>query len=358
MTNLGFLFKTVRGLEELASQEILEKLSVIKLIFFPYGPRGWIKCEIEDYSLKDVQRLRSIIEAYVILREEEYDEGFSIDHFADNVVKVIPIYTPHARRITVSAYSSHRKPSQKEIQGAFAKRIVKELDAECNFKNYDTALRITLLRKVALATINLEIQPGNMPKKLETHPTPILPPIAYCMIRSASPQEDEHLLDPMCGCGTIPCMATLEWKNLRATGSDISSKYISCAKRNAETLGVADRVNFMVSDVTELADKGIEADIIAVNPPHGIAIPTQSETGKLYDSMFDAAYKVLLQHGRIVIVTPYPQLVEETTYKKKFQITKTYKIHEGELPRNIQMAQSNRYVFLILGMWKCSAQLP
>nr|MDO8079989.1 methyltransferase [Candidatus Freyarchaeota archaeon] len=337
MTTLGVLFKTVRGLEELASQEILEKLSVIKLILFPYGPRGWIKCEIEDYSLKDVERLRSIIEAHVILREEEYDEGFSIDHFADAVVKEIPVYAPHARRITVSAYSSHRKPSQKEIQGALAKRIVKELNAECNLKNYDTALRITLLRRVALATINLEIQPGNMPKKLETHPTPILPPIAYCMVRLASPHEGEQLLDPMCGCGTIPCMAALEWKNLRATGSDISSTYISCAKRNAETLEVADRVNFMVSDVTELADKGVEADIIAVNPPYGIALPTQSEVGKLCNAIFDLAYKVLSQQGRIIIVTPYPQLVEKAADKKKFQITNTYGIREGELPRTIQI---------------------
>jgi 23S rRNA G2445 N2-methylase RlmL len=337
VATLEVLFKTVQGLEELASQEILDKLTVTKLILSPYGPQGWIKCEIKNHSLKDVERLRSIIEAYVILLEEKCDEGFSIDHFADAVVKEIPVYTPHAQRISVSAYSSHRKPSQKEIQGAFAKRIVKELNAECNLKNYDTALKITLLRKVALATINLEIQPGNMPKKLETHPTPVLPPIAYCIVRSASPHEGEHLLDPMCGCGTIPCIAALEWKNLRVTGSDISSKYISCAKRNAEKLQITDRVNFMVSDVAELAEKGVEADIIAVNPPYGIALPVQSEVGKLYHAIFDSAYKVLLQKGRIVIVTPYPQLVEKATNKKKFQICKTYRIREGELPRTIQI---------------------
>lgn len=337
MTSLKVLFKTVQGLEEPTSQEILEKLSVINLTSSPYGPRGWIKCEIEDRTLKDVGRLRSITEAYVILREEDYSEGFSIDNFADAVVTEIPVYAPKAQRISVSAYSSHRKPSQKEIQGTFARRIAKELNAECNLRNYDTALRITILRRVALATLNLEIQPGNMPKKLETHPTPVLPPIAYCMVRLASPQRDEHLLDPMCGCGTIPCIAALEWKNLRVTGSDISSKYISCAKRNAETLGVADRVKFMVSEVAELADKGVEADIISINPPYGIAIPTQNETEKLYGSIFNTAYKILPKQGRIVIITPHPQQVEEAADKKKFQSINTFKIHEGELPRAIQI---------------------
>ncbi|MEM3585891.1 MAG: hypothetical protein QXO71_01095, partial [Candidatus Jordarchaeaceae archaeon] len=203
MRQLKVLFRTVQGLENLASQEILEKLDIIKLFSSPYGFSGWLKCEMENNSLKDVRKLRSIVNAYLLLLEEKYYEAFSIDQFADKVVREIPLYVSHARRISVSAYSTHKKISQKEIQGAFAKRISKELKAECNLKNYDTALRITLLRKVALATINLEIKPANIPVKLETHPTPLLPPIAYCMVRLASPNNDEHLLDPMCGCGPI-----------------------------------------------------------------------------------------------------------------------------------------------------------
>lgn len=336
---MKILFKTVRGLEEITSQEILEKLNVTNLVPSPYGFPGWIKCEVENHSFRNLKNLRSVIEAYVILLEEKISESFSIDQFADQVAKALPVYAPHAQRISVSAYSSHKKTNQREIQGAFAKRIVKELHAECNLKNYDISLRVTLLRKTAIAAINLEIRPGNIPKKLETHPTPLLPPIAYIMIKLTFPKEGEHLLDPMCGCGTIPCIAALEWKNLKITGSDISSKHIQCAKRNAEKLELANKINFIISDITELKEKVAAANIIVVNPPYGVTIPTQNELGKLYNAIFKLANNIL-QQGRIAIITPYPQLVKKTAEKNKLQITNIYEIHEGELTRTIQIIKN------------------
>lgn len=337
MSTLKFIFKIIPGLEELTSQEILEKLNVKKLILSPYGNRGWVKCEIESNSFKNISNLRSIIEAYMILLEEDYTKEFSIDRFADAIIKEIPSYAPLAKRISVSAYSSHKKLNQREIQGAISRRITEKLNLECNLKNYDTALRVTLLEKVALATINLEIQPGNISKKLETHPTPLLPPIAYFMIKLAYPQTGEHLLDPMCGCGTIPCMAALEWKNIKITGSDISSDYISCAKRNAVILGIANKIKFNVRNIAEITNKGVQADIIAFNPPYGISIPLQNGIEILYDKIFNAASKMLLENGRIVIITPYPDLVEKVIQKKKVNILESYKIYEEELARTIQL---------------------
>lgn len=331
------MLRTVNGLEKVSSQEIYEKLRVIELIPAPYGPHGWINCEIEDDSLENTGRLRSVSEAHIILREESYSKRFSIDHFADATVERIPLSTPSARRISVSAYSSFKRPDQREIQGAFSKRIVERLGAECNMKDYDTALRITLLRKVAIATIDLEIQPGNLPKNIIIHPTPLLPPIAYCMIKLASPRENERLLDPMCGCGTIPLMAALEWKGLEVFGSDIKNDYVSCARRNAETLGITDKVKFLTSDVADLTDAGIAADIVVVNPPYGISLPAQSRVERLYDTLLQASYKVLSSKGRIIVVTPYPRIIERTAFRSMFKIDSAYKIHEGEPPRTIQV---------------------
>jgi len=334
---LMFLFRTVNGLEKIASQEIREKLSVTKLILSPYGSHGWIKCETDDYWLDNIRKLRSVSEAHMILYEENYGRRFSIDTFADRTVGRIPVYAPQAQRISVSAYSSHGKPSQREIQGAFSNRIIEKLNAECNLKDYDTALRITLLGTVAIATIDLEIQPGNLPKNIITHPTPLLPPIAYCMIKLSSPQENERLLDPMCGCGTIPLMTALEWKDLEVIGSDIENDYVSCARRNAKTLGITDRVKFLTNDVADLTDAGIAADIVVVNPPYGISLPAQSQVERLYDTLLQASYKVLSSRGRIIVVTPYPWIIERTAFRSMFEIDSAYKIHEGEPPRTIQV---------------------
>jgi 23S rRNA G2445 N2-methylase RlmL len=260
-----------------------------------------------------------------------------MDHFSDLAVEKVSVYAPRARSISVSAYSSYERPNQREIQGAFSKRISQKLNAECNLKDYDTALRVTLLRKVAIATIDLEIQPGNLPKKLETHPTPLLPPIAYCMIRLSSPKEVEQLLDPMCGCGTIPLMAALEWINLRVVGSDLNGDYVSCAKRNAGKLGVADRVKFVTRDIADLSAQGAGANIIAVNPPYGIALPTHREVGKIYRKLFEESSRLLSRNGRIVVITPYPRIVETTVSGLRFKIDSAYKVHEGEPPRTIQV---------------------
>jgi tRNA G10 N-methylase Trm11 len=330
------LFRTVKGLERVAFQEISDKLDVIESVFFPYGAHGWIKSITPDTCLEDVRRLRSVIEAYLILNEEWYGEGFSIDNFADKTVKAIPVYAPHARSVSVSAYSTHRRPSQRQIQGAFSKRIVEMLNAECNLKTYDTSLKISLLKKMAVASIDFEIQPGNMPK-LETHPTPLLPPIAYLMIRLSSPRQHEQLLDPMCGCGTIPLMAAIEWKNLNVRGSDINSDYVSCAKRNAKTVGVADRVRFVTRDIGDLSNEETNVEIIAVNPPYGIALPSQGDVQKLYRKLLEESSKLLSRNGRIVLITPYPEIVQRAVSGLTFKIDSTCKIREGEPPRTIQV---------------------
>nr|MDO8097934.1 methyltransferase [Candidatus Njordarchaeota archaeon] len=336
MPPLKFLFRTVNGLEEIASQEILEKLKVNELIFAPYGPHGWIKCEIEDNS-ENIRRLRGINEAHVILQEESYSRRFSIDRFADLAIERMPLHAPSARRISVSAFSSFKRPNQREIQGAFSKRIREKLNAECNLKNYDTALRVMLLRKAAIATIDLEIQPGNLPKKMITHPTPLLPPIAYCMIRLAAPQKNEQLLDPMCGCGTIPLMAAIEWKGLKVVGLDIEDGYLSSARRNAETLGITDRIEFVRSDIADLANTGIVADMIVVNPPYGMTVPARNRIEKLYGTLLQTSIEVLSSNGRMIVITPYPRIIGKEAQQAKMKIDFSYRIREGDPPRTLQV---------------------
>ncbi|WXG42511.1 MAG: methyltransferase [Promethearchaeati archaeon SRVP18_Atabeyarchaeia-1] len=334
---MRILVKSVDGLEETVVQEINEKLRARELVLSPYGSRSWIRCEVERGSLTDVQRLRSITEAYVVILEEEYGESFSIDRFADKAVESIPAYAGKARRISVSAYSVRGRPSQRQIQGAFSKRIVGRLNAECNFREYDIALRVTLLKRTAIAAVNLEILPGNMPKGILTHPTPLLPPIAYFMVRLSSPQEGERLLDPMCGCGTIPLMAALEWKRLKITGADVDEEYVSCAGRNAKTLGVEDKINLLVSDVAGLSKRGLEADMIVVNPPYGMSVPAKSDLEKLCRILFEEAFIILSSRGRMAIVTPYPAIVEREASRQMFKVDSTHRIREGELPRTIQL---------------------
>lgn len=332
------LFRTVDGLDEVSCDEISEKLRAKDLVLSPYGHPGWISCKIDNDLVGSTRALRSIVEAHILVDDEKYSGSFSIDRFADRVVEAISSYAPNARRISVSAYSVRGMPSQRQIQGAFSKRIVSKLGAECNMRQYDTALRISLLKRNALVSIDLEIQPGNMPK-VETHPTPLFPPIAYCMVRLTSPQDRERFLDPMCGCGTIPLMAALEWVNLQVVGSDISSDFVGCAMKNAETLQVGNRVKFISSDVADLQGRGVSAEIIAVNPPYGITVRTHVEASKVYDTLMEIASRILSSGGRIAVITPHPKMIDKLASKWMFKVNSIWNIYEGDLPRTIHIIQ-------------------
>jgi 23S rRNA G2445 N2-methylase RlmL len=132
-------------------------------------------------------------------------------------------------------------------------------------------------------------------------------------------------------------MAALEWKNLHVVGSDISREFVDCAVKNAETLKVVDRVKFSVRDLADFKENTPSVDIIAVNPPYGIAVQTHGETSKLYDLLFEKAFKILSDGGRLAVITPHPNIVERLASKWTFKVKSAWRICEGELPRAIQI---------------------
>lgn len=72
----------------------------------------------------------------------------------------------------------------------------------------------------------------------------------------------------------------------------------------------------MVSDVTELAEKGVDAYIIAVNPPYGIALPIQSEAEKLYDAIFDLPIMLYYNKAESLSSHTIPKLSRKRQLKR------------------------------------------
>lgn len=84
-----------------------------------------------------------------------------------------------------------------------------------------------------------------------------------------SEKEDLPLfvLDIGTGTGCIPISLAHFKKKFRLTGIDISKNAISLAQKNADSLGVADRVNFEILDILSKTPKG-KYDIVVSNPPY------------------------------------------------------------------------------------------
>ncbi len=137
------------------------------------------------------------------------------------------------------------------------------------------------------------------------------------------------LVDPACGAGTIPIEAALiatntapgllrkefpfqklagfdrkAWESLvedaetqanrrwrgRIEGSDVSRGAIRGARENAARAGVADRIEFAVRGVRDLAPEG-PPGIILCNPPYGVRMPAGSDEDSFYGAMGEAFKK-------------------------------------------------------------------
>jgi len=70
------------------------------------------------------------------------------------------------------------------------------------------------------------------------------------------------------GSGCIAVTLALEYPNATVTACDISEKALLIAKKNAERLGVAERLKFFVGDLYQALPEKNSFDLIVSNPPY------------------------------------------------------------------------------------------
>ncbi len=151
---------------------------------------------------------------------------------------------------------------------------------------------------------------------------------ANMLVRSGWKQEPQDLLDPFCGSGTILIEAAMlacdiapalyrqkfgfqkwlghqekVWQELFAEakaraslgikrcevkffGSDIDSRLVALAKRNAQNAGVAELIEFSVANALNV-NPPVEQGFLITNPPYGERLGTVTELLQLYYQLGD-----------------------------------------------------------------------
>ncbi|HEY8431232.1 MAG TPA: peptide chain release factor N(5)-glutamine methyltransferase [Sandaracinaceae bacterium] len=110
-------------------------------------------------------------------------------------------------------------------------------------------------------------------RRFEVSPAVLVPrPDTETLVERALailPQEsDARVLDLCTGSGIIGLTLAAERKALRADLTDLSEDALAVARRNAEALGVAERVRFFSGDLFAPLPEGSRYALVTANPPY------------------------------------------------------------------------------------------
>ena len=251
-------------------------------------------------------------------------------------VKAIPWeeYIPVDGRFWVAKASGIKSKlfSPSDIQSIIKKAMVERLKQtyNVNWFSEDGApypLRVSIYKDIV--TIGLDTSGDSLHKrgyrKLVSK-APVAENLAAAMIMLTPWNKDRILVDPFCGCGTIPIEAALiacniapgmkrtftaqAWDNIINSelwddvreeaedavdlnvqtdiqGYDIDGDIIKAARDNARLAGVADKIHFQRRPVEELHHPR-KYGFIITNPPYGERIGDKDEMAALYKQLADA----------------------------------------------------------------------
>lgn len=128
--------------------------------------------------------------------------------------------------------------------------------------------------------------------------------VAYAMGRLlAPPPEGGHLLNLMCGSGSL----MVEWLALNKAntcfGIDCEPGALACAEQNLNASRYADRWQLHKGDATRtpLPDGGY--DFLCVDLPFGQRVGSHDDNLDLYPAVLAEAYRVAAENARLAVIT-------------------------------------------------------
>ncbi len=276
--------------------------------------------------LRTAERILIKVASFKAETFDELFEGTRAVAWEDYIPKDGKFWAAKASGIKSKLFSSS------DIQSIIKKAIVerlKETYAVDWFSEDGAAypLRVSIMKD--MVTIGLDTTGESLHKrgyrKLVSK-APVAENLAAAMIMLTPWNKDRILVDPFCGCGTIPIEAALiacniapgmnrdftaqEWTNIierknwydavdeandlvdmsaetDIQGYDIDGDIIKAARDNAELAGVADKIHFQCRPVADLHHPK-KYGFLITNPPYGERIGDKEEMAALYRQLAEA----------------------------------------------------------------------
>ena len=224
----------------------------------------------------------------------------------------------------VASFLGRRNYNRYEIEDTVADAIGRQTgwkytpQRETKSEQLDLSFRVHLSGPEALIGLRLTTAPlHRRTYKIESRIGTLHPPLAYAMAMLSNVAENQKLLDPFCGVGTILFEALKLEPHLCASGIDIDSESI---RKAASIAGSANKnIDFRVGDAGQLPFTTGEFDRIISNPPWGRAVEVEGSLRVARDSVFKELKRVVNSEGRLVLLvdsaTEFDAVMERTGFK-------------------------------------------
>ena len=276
--------------------------------------------------LRTAERVLIKVASFRAVTFDELFEGTRAVAWEDYIPKDGRFWVAKASGIKSKLFSSS------DIQSIVKKAMVERLKEtyDVNWFSEDGSsypLRVSIMKDIV--TIGLDTTGESLHKRgyrKKVSKAPVAENLASAMIMLTPWNKDRVLVDPFCGCGTIPIEAALmacniapgmkrgftaqDWTNIinrrnwtdvmdeakdlvdmsvetDIQGYDIDDDIIRAARDNALLAGVADKIHFQCRPVADLHHPK-KYGFLITNPPYGERIGDKEEMNALYKELADA----------------------------------------------------------------------
>jgi tRNA (guanine6-N2)-methyltransferase len=320
------------GLEKVAGQEIVERLSGARILD---SKRGWIVWSYAG-SAADLLDLRTTEDVFVVLyRTAElplYRSG------------AIPLLTRMARgsRYWDQAWNAFQQTRHRPVKRVTF-RVIAQMSGKLGFRRQeardavvagiqsrqpqtrgwklvadDAHLEVWAPIVGEWALIALRLSDRRMRHrtyKQEHTPASLRPTLAAAMVYLSRPRPTDRFCDPMCGAGTILAERAQAGPYRLLVGGDIDPEALRAARANLRSLARVLPISawqlddlrtgtlFHLWDAQALSLRTGSLDVVVSNLPFGEQIGSHQENPALYDRFFAQLARVLERGGRAVLLT-------------------------------------------------------
>ncbi|AEF95679.1 tRNA (guanine(6)-N2)-methyltransferase [Methanotorris igneus] len=363
------------GLEKISSDEI-EELG--GRIFRIKEGKGRIFFEGDFELIPKVNYLSRTIERTIILLKLEEFENITLDDIYKSVYEIdwtewireeqaFAIRPLRAGEHDFTSIDVGRVAGQAVID---AYKNAKGVRLKVNLDNPDVIIRVDVIFNELIIGIDTTGDEGLHRRgyRAYNHPAHLNASIASALVKLSNWKDDEILLDPMCGSGTILVEAAMIKRNippgkfrddfafikifgrealdeiksqivenkkmLKLYGVEKFKKHISGAVKNAENVGVVDTIKFIEGDATELEKidylkDGV--DVVITNPPYGIRIGGKKMVRNLYNNFLNSLKKITHDDSRIIIITAEDKILRNAAINNNYKIKEEFRVMYGGL---------------------------